>query len=151
MNSKEIAIKFYDAFSVANIDVLKQLYDKKLIFNDNIFVNLDYNETISMWSSLLVGNKNMSIKYEIKKYSEKYVEVEWIADYLFTSTNRNVKNIILAKMEIDQGKIINHTDNFDFYKWSQMAFGITGVLIGWTSFFKNKVRTEAYNKLGLQK
>ena len=151
MNSKEIAIKFYDAFSVANIDVLKQLYDKKLIFNDNIFVNLDYNETISMWSSLLVGNKNMSIKYEIKKYSEKYVEVEWIADYLFTSTNRNVKNIILAKMEIDQGKIINHTDNFDFYKWSQMAFGITGVLIGWTSFFKNKVRTETYNKLGLQK
>lgn len=151
MNSKEIAIKFYDAFSVANIDVLKQLYDKKLIFNDNIFVNLDYNETISMWSSLLVGNKNMSIKYEIKKYSEKYVEVEWIADYLFTSTNRNVKNIILAKMEIDQGKIINHKDNFDFYKWSQMAFGITGVLIGWTSFFKNKVRTEAYNKLGLQK
>ncbi len=151
MNSKEIAIKFYDAFSAANIDVLKQLYDKKLIFNDNIFVNLDYNETISMWSSLLVGNKNMSIKYEIKKYSEKYVEVEWIADYLFTSTNRNVKNIILAKMEIDQGKIINHTDNFDFYKWSQMAFGITGVLIGWTSFFKNKVRTEAYNKLGLQK
>ena len=151
MNSKEIAIKFYDAFSAANIDVLKQLYDKKLIFNDNIFVNLDYNETISMWSSLLVGNKNMSIKYEIKKYSEKYVEVEWIADYLFTSTNRNVKNIILAKMEIDQGKIINHTDNFDFYKWSQMAFGITGALIGWTSFFKNKVRTEAYNKLGLQK
>ena len=151
MNSKEIAIKFYDAFSAANIEVLKQLYDKKLIFNDNIFVNLDYNETISMWSSLLVGNKNMSIKYEIKKYSEKYVEVEWIADYLFTSTNRNVKNIILAKMEIDQGKIINHTDNFDFYKWSQMAFGITGVLIGWTSFFKNKVRTEAYNKLGLQK
>ena len=151
MNSKEIAIKFYDAFSAANIDVLKQLYDKKLIFNDNIFVNLDYNETISMWSSLLVGNKNMSIKYEIKKYSEKYVEVEWIADYLFTSTNRNIKNIILAKMEIDQGKIINHTDNFDFYKWSQMAFGITGVLIGWTSFFKNKVRTEAYNKLGLQK
>ena len=151
MNSKEIAIKFYDAFSAANIDVLKQLYDKKLRYNDNIFVNLDYNETISMWSSLLVGNKNMSIKYEIKKYSEKYVEVEWIADYLFTSTNRNVKNIILAKMEIDQGKIINHTDNFDFYKWSQMAFGITGVLIGWTSFFKNKVRTEAYNKLGLQK
>lgn len=82
MNTKEIATKFYDAFA-ADVETLEKLYDEKLIFNDEIFVGLNYEETIKMWSSLLIGNKDMSIKYTIKEYSENKVKVKWIADYLF--------------------------------------------------------------------
>ena len=49
--------------------------------------------------------------------------------------------------EIKDGKIIKHTDDFDFYKWAKQAFGITGVLVGWTVFFKNKVRVKALEGL----
>ena len=30
-------------------------------------------------------------------------------------------------------------DSFDFYKWARQAFGLTGLLIGWTTYFKAKV------------
>ena len=103
MNTKEIAIKFYDAFASADVETLKKLYDEKLIFNDEIFVGLNYEETIKMWSSLLIGNKDMSIKYTIKEYSENKVKVEWIADYLFSASRRKVRNVIIANMEIENG------------------------------------------------
>ena len=151
MNTKEIAIKFYDAFASADVETLKKLYDEKLIFNDEIFVGLSYEETIKMWSSLLIGNKDMSIKYTIKEYSENKVKVEWIADYLFSASRRKVRNVIIANMEIENGKIIKHTDEFNFYKWSKMALGTLGLLLVWTSFFRNKVRKGAYEKLGFNK
>lgn len=34
-------------------------------------------------------------------------------------------------------------------KWSKMALGTPGLLLGWTSFLKNKVRKE-YEKLGIK-
>ena len=54
-------------------------------------------------------------------------------------------------MEIENGTIIKHTDEFNFYKWSKMALGTPGLLLGWTSFFRNKVRKGAYVKLGFNK
>jgi hypothetical protein len=93
----------------------------------------------------------MSIKYTIKEYSENKVKVEWIADYLFSASRRKVRNVIIANMEIENGKIIKHTDEFNFYKWSKMALGTPGLLLGWTSFFRNKVRKGAYEKLGFNK
>ena len=103
MDTKEIATKFYDAFASADIEILKNLYDEKLIFNDEIFVHLNYEETIKMWSSLLVGNKDMSIKYIIKEYSENKVKVEWIAEYLFSASKRKVRNVFIAYMDIENG------------------------------------------------
>ena len=57
-----------------------------------------------MWSSLLIGNKDMSIKYTIKEYSENKVKVEWIADYLFSASRRKVRNVIIANMEIENNR-----------------------------------------------
>ena len=103
MNTKEIATKFYDAFASADVETLKKLYDEKLIFNDEIFVGLSYEETIKMWSSLLIGNKDMSIKYTIKEYSENKVKVtitgkvinEEFAKILINNPEITLEDIIL--------------------------------------------------------
>jgi hypothetical protein len=35
----------------------------------------------------------------------------------------------------------NHktTDDFDIWKWSKQALGLTGYLFGWTGFMQNKI------------
>jgi hypothetical protein len=58
-----------------------------------------------------------------------------------------VINDIQAFFKIEDGKISQHTDSFDFYKWARQAFGLTGLLLGWTTFFKSKVQKNAMGSL----
>jgi len=39
--------------------------------------------------------------------------------------------------------IVRHVDSFDFYRWSRMALGLPGFLLGWTSTIQGRVRAQA--------
>jgi hypothetical protein len=55
--------------------------------------------------------------------------------------------VIDADFEFKDGKIFRHRDHFDFWRWSRMALGTSGLLLGWTPFLKNKVQTTAKARL----
>jgi hypothetical protein len=40
-----------------------------------------------------------------------------------------------------------HTDDFDIWKWSKQALGLTGYLFGWTGFMQNKIHRNALRSL----
>ncbi|MCB9298566.1 MAG: hypothetical protein H6559_36450 [Lewinellaceae bacterium] len=48
-----------------------------------------------------------------------------------------------ASFQFRDGKIIRHTDRFGFYRWARQAFGIPGLLLGWTGWFRARVRAAA--------
>ncbi|MCC7466236.1 MAG: hypothetical protein IT261_08210 [Saprospiraceae bacterium] len=56
-------------------------------------------------------------------------------------------NIIRAEMEFKDGLIYRHRDYFHFWRWSRQAFGITGLLLGWTNFLQHKVQQTALKNL----
>ena len=65
------------------------------------------------------------------------------ATYTFAATGRRVHNVIDAEFRFENGLIIEHTDRFDFWRWSRMALGAPGMLLGWTPIVRNKVRGQA--------
>lgn len=44
-----------------------------------------------------------------------------------------------ARFVVRDGRIAEHVDSFDFYRWSGQALGIVGWLFGWTSPFQDKM------------
>lgn len=50
-------------------------------------------------------------------------------------------------MRFKDAQIIEHTDEFDLYKWSRQAFGVQGLLLSWSGFMKNKIRHQALTNL----
>ena len=50
-------------------------------------------------------------------------------------------------MRFRDGKIIEHTDDFDLWKWSRQALGIKGWLLGWSEFVQKKIRNSAQDSL----
>jgi hypothetical protein len=66
-----------------------------------------------------------------------------IASYNFSKNKRPVVNRISAQFYFQDGLIIRHTDDFDIWKWSKQALGLTGYLFGWTGFMQNKIHTNA--------
>lgn len=147
-NTNEQIIKtFYEGFKNKNYQVMQNCYTDNATFNDEVFVNLSAKQVRAMWQMLITRGKDLNLEFSNIKADEKSGSAEWIATYTFSTSGKKVTNKIKASFLFENGKIIKHTDQFDFYKWSRQAFGSTGLLLGWTPFFKNKVRKQAAKNL----
>lgn len=142
--------RFYGAFQKLDYATMQSCYHPEAVFNDHVFGLLDVNETKAMWEMLCKRAKNFSLLYgDIKILDEEYTTCQWTASYLFSKTGRRIVNKITAHMKFKDGLIIEHTDAFDIYRWARQAFGITGLVLGWTSFMHKKIQKQA--KQGLEK
>lgn len=102
-----------------------------------------------MWQMLLTSPTDLRIEYSAVKGTSGTGSCHWEAWYHFSKTNRHVHNKIDSTFEFKDGKIIRQLDRFDFWRWSRQALGLSGLLLGWTPFLKNKVRSAARHRLKL--
>ncbi len=145
MNANENLIaKFYTAFANADAKTMSECYHPKIHFIDPAFGLLKEEQVSKMWEMLILRSKgNIKIEFSNIHADEHTGRANWVATYNFSKTNRKVINKIAAEFVFQDGLIIKHTDNFDVWKWSKQAFGLTGQLLGWTGFFQNKIKQQA--------
>jgi hypothetical protein len=142
-NSLTLANDFYNAFQNKDYWTMQQAYATNSSFEDPVFGELNAEQTKKMWKMLIKNGNDLELKYEILESDHHKVKVRWIAKYTFSRSKRLVINEIFSTLIFENEKIILHTDQFDFYKWARQAFGFSGLLLGWTKFFKNKTREGA--------
>lgn len=146
-SNEQIIHQFYTAFQQKNYKTMQDSYADNAVFNDAVFTNLDAKEVKAMWQMLISRSGDMTMTFGNIKEAGNKVTAYWEAKYTFTATGRKVVNKINAEFELENGKIVKHTDDFSFYKWAKQAFGAGGFLLGWTSTFKAKVEETAKKKL----
>lgn len=150
MNTNEkIITDFYTAFQSKDWKAMQSCYHDEVIFNDPVFHDLKGKEAKAMWHMLILSGKDLTLQFSKVKADEHKGSAHWEAFYSFSRTGRKVHNVIEARFEFKDGKIIKHTDKFNLWRWSRMAFGSTGLFLGWTSAVRNKVSATA--KVSLEK
>lgn len=143
MEAKKIADRFYSAFAKGDAETMNSLYADQVEFEDPAFGKLKGDRAKMMWNMLLERSQgNLKIDYTIIESTENTALVNWEARYPFSKTGRQIHNKISAHLTIEDGKIIKHTDHFNLWKWSQQAFGIKGLMMGWTPFFRKKLQQQ---------
>ncbi len=148
VSNKELISKFYTAFANEDAESMVACYHDEMTFEDPAFGLLSAKEAGSMWHMLLERAKgNIDIKFKDVSASETKGSAYWIATYPFGAKKRIVENHIKAKFEFKDGKISKHEDSFDVWKWSRMAMGLPGALLGWTPFIQNKIKSTALSGL----
>ena len=122
MNINEGVIQsFYTAFARLDYATMQRSYDDDAIFNDPVFGILQGEQVRSMWKMLCTNAKNFSLEFKQVEAGEEYGTCLWTARYTFSKTGRNVTNNVKAHMRFRDAKIIEHTDEFDLYRWSRQA------------------------------
>jgi hypothetical protein len=102
-----------------------------------------------MWQMLLTSAKDLKVTFDAIQTSGSKGSCNWQAWYTFSKTGRPVHNIIQASFDFKDGKILRHRDSFDLWRWSRMALGTSGLLLGWSPIVQNKIRSNA--RAALQK
>ncbi|UXE67562.1 MAG: nuclear transport factor 2 family protein [Chryseotalea sp. WA131a] len=148
MNTREHLItKFYTAFQQRNWRTMQTCYHEEVLFNDPAFTNLKGKQAKAMWHMLAENAKDFSLVFSQVVATETEGSCHWEATYSFSRTGRKVVNKIDANFQFKDGLIYRHTDRFDFWKWTRMALGTSGILLGWTPFLQNKVKATAMGGL----
>jgi ketosteroid isomerase-like protein len=142
--------KFYTAFANGDANQMCECYHPNIQFRDPVFGLLKGNEVCKMWKMLIEKSKgDLKIDYFDIKADEHLGSVSWIATYHFSKTNRKVVNSIATKFHFQDGLILKHNDDFDIWKWTKQALGISGLLMGWTGFMQKKIQEQAQMSLKL--
>lgn len=143
----ELINNFYKAFQNKDYRTMQNCYADNAVFSDNVFKNLNGKEVKAMWEMLIQRGKDLHVEFKNVKADDSTGSAEWIATYTFSKTKRKVVNSIKADFIFKNGKIVKHTDHFNFYAWSKQALGLTGWVLGWTKFLNAKVSKTAMQGL----
>jgi len=147
MSNADIIKDFYQSFAAGNAEGMVKHYSDSVVFEDPAFGVLEGSEAKNMWRMLLSRATDLKVTFSNVEAEGKKGSARWEAVYTFSKTGRAVHNKIFAQFEFENGKIIKHVDQFDFWKWSRMALGPFGLFFGFTPLVKKKVRTTAKKAL----
>ena len=138
---------FYTAFQSHKADGMVACYHPEVTFTDPAFGMLHGARATSMWRMLVERGKDLQVTFNNIQADDSRGSAHWEAKYSFGSKRRLVHNIIEAEFVFKNGLIFQHTDRFNFWRWSGMALGITGTLLGWTPMIQSAVRKNALGGL----
>ena len=148
MNNRDLIAKFYDSFTNGDADGMAACYSDDVLFEDPAFGELTGDRARGMWKMLLSrGDTKPEIQYYDIDVDGDSGSVKWVAKYAYGPQKRAVVNEIAASFRFADGKIVDHRDHFDLWKWTRQAMGISGMLLGWTDFMKSKIQAKTNSML----
>ncbi len=145
--NQETITRFYAAFSQKDAKTMATCYHEDVTFSDPVFKELRGAEVAAMWEMLCLQAKTLIITSSDIQADDLKGQANWTAHYDFGKPPRPVHNRIHAEFEFLDGKIIRHIDTFNFWKWSRMALGFLGLIMGWHSGVQQKISAQAMSNL----
>lgn len=134
---------FYAAFARRDAEGMIACYAGDVVFSDPVFPSLRGDEARAMWRMLCERGKDLRVEASGIEAGDSEGRAHWEAFYTFSATGQKVHNIIDARFELAEGKIVRHVDTFDLRRWAGMALGWKGKLLGWLPPVQNAVRKQA--------
>lgn len=146
---QETIDRFYTAFAKRDAATMAACYADDARFSDPVFPELHGKHIGNMWRMLCERGADLVVEHSAVKTGGDTGSAHWEAHYTFSATGKKVHNKIDATFRFRGDKIVEHIDRFDFYAWTKMALGVTGLLLGWTPIIRNKVRRTAAKGLAV--
>ncbi|SKC53223.1 nuclear transport factor 2 family protein [Ohtaekwangia koreensis] len=148
MEQHELLIRqFYTAFQKRDYAAMQECYHADASFHDPVFQDLNAKQVRAMWQMLLTSSKDLKVSFSDIHIAGDTGTCTWEAWYTFSKTGKPVHNVINASFQFKDGKIFQHHDSFDLWRWSKQALGLSGLLLGWSPMVQNKIRATAKHSL----
>jgi len=138
---------FYTSFQKRDAEGMVACYHPDVRFSDPVFQELVGPRAGAMWRMLCGRAKELDVEFRDVQADDRTGSAHWEARYLFTATGRKVHNVIDARFEFRDGKIVRHSDSFDLWRWAGMALGPKGKLLGWLPPIQRAIRDKAMRGL----
>lgn len=149
--------RLYQAFARLDVVTMAECYAPDATFQDPVFRLSGKDEVVGMWNMLCTATltkapQDWRLVHQGVQTSAGpngvTGQAQWDAWYRFSATGRLVHNRIQGQFVFnEQGLIVRHHDQFDFWRWARHALGPAGWLLGWSPTLRYRVRSQAHYNL----
>ena len=145
--SREIVETLYRAFGARDGVRMAEQYAPDARFSDPVFVDLRGPEIGRMWRMLCERAVDLSVELREVEVAGAEGRARWEARYRYSATRRLVHNVVTARFRFAGDRIVEHEDSFDLWRWTRMALGPVGIVLGWSPFVRSTVRRKGMEGL----
>ena len=145
--NEQLVTDFYSALQRRDADAMIACYHPDVRFSDPVFTDLHGARAGAMWTMLCARGKDLKVEFRDVSANDTTGSAHWEAWYTFSQTGKKVHNVIDATFVFRDGKIAEHTDDFDLHRWASQAIGTAGRIFGGFGFFQEKLRARALKSL----
>ncbi len=138
----QLLTRLYEAFAARDAATMVACYAPDATFIDPVF-DLRGDEVGAMWTMFCERGRDMTLEFRDIRADAATGTAHWEPRYTFSVTGRPVHNRIDSSFTFRDGRIHAQRDRFDLWRWSRMALGFKGALLGWTPMVRNAIRREA--------
>ena len=143
MSNQTLIENFYRAFQAQDGKAMAASYHPQAQFWDPVFQSLEGPAVGTMWIMLCAQAQELKVQLKDLAVDGDQGQATWVAQYRFGRQGREVHNVIGARFQFQDGRILNHRDSFDLWRWSRQALGLSGVLLGWSPWFQRQIQHRA--------
>ena len=133
---------FYAAFERRDGAAMAACYAPDARFTDPVFT-VRGEQVGAMWSMLCERGRDLQLEWRDIRADDATGSAHWEPRYTFSATGRPVHNVIDSAFTFKAGLIASHVDTFDLWRWSRMALGARGVLLGWSPWVRKAIQAQA--------
>lgn len=134
---------FYAALGRRDAEAMLACYGPGVRFSDPVFPDLDEAGVSAMWRMLCARGKDLAVVASDISADASTGRAHWVANYTYSATGRHVENRVDASFLFRDGRIAEHRDRFDLYRWARQALGVPGLLLGWSPPLQSAIRRKA--------
>ena len=81
--NEQIIQTFYTSFQKKDYKSMQGCYADNVIFNDQVFINLNATQVRAMWEMFCLRSKGLKIEFRNIAANETNGSAEWVATYCF--------------------------------------------------------------------
>jgi len=144
---EDLIRRFYQAFQQRDAEAMAACYHPDVSFDDPVFQGLRGERAGNMWRMLCSRADDLVIRFSDVHATADAGRAHWEADYTFSLTGNMVRNVIDAEFTFRDGLIHTHRDTFSLWRWSGMALGLRGKLLGWAPPVQGAIRKQGMKGL----
>jgi len=140
--------RFFTGLQQADIEIVRACYAPDVVYRDPVFGTLRGERAIDMWDMIFSRDEEpLRITFGDLDADEHTGSARWQARYVFSRSGRTVRNVITASFRFEAGRIVEHQDSYSVYRWTRMALGPTGRLLGWAPPLRVALRRQTAKRL----
>jgi ketosteroid isomerase-like protein len=140
--AKALLETYYACFARKDHRGMAACFHPAVNFRDPIF-KLQGKRVAAMWHMLCESGKDMRVEASGIEVENGKGRARWVATYTFSATGRKVVNVIDSRFKFRDGKIVDEWDEFNFWKWSRQALGLSGWVLGWMPRLQQTIQQRA--------
>jgi ketosteroid isomerase-like protein len=141
-NETALIERFFAAFAGRDAATMAACYARDAHFTDPVF-DVRGAQVGAMWAMLCDRGRDLRLTWRDVRADDKTGSAHWEPTYTFSASGRPVHNRIDSAFTFGAGRIVRHVDTFDLWRWSRMALGAKGTLLGWTPLVRGAIRAQA--------